>query len=496
MMHRADAQAAVLDAAERAGIGKAESVRLVGELGEAAAPAVASLSSRDDELDEMPDGYNVDWFNSFYAFVVIGGTAVVVQDRGPLLDRSGMRILKLDSFMAKYGNRYVERRNASGKAVAVGWGKAWLTDRRRRSFDGITFHPDPRHVAGPPGALNLWRGFAVEPRAGGSYTVFRDHLLTNVARGDKALFQWIFGWFAQMVQQPRLKPGTAIVLRGGMGVGKTKVGEVFGSLMPANYMLVDDDRYVTGNFNIHLVACLLLQADEATWAGDRAAGGQLKGLVTAETRMLEAKGVDPVVMPNFTRLVMTSNDDWVVPAGKDERRFAVFDVDPRCAQNHEYFAEMMAELDAGGREALLADLLAFDLSTVNVRVIPRTSGLLEQKIRSLDPIEAWLLDRLKAGRPTRKLDHWPEFISTEAWCDDYVASNERIGVRRKATETQFGMKIAKLLPGLRRGRSTVPMEGSAAVERRHGYWLPPLDECRENFAEMMGQPIEWDAGDG
>lgn len=445
---------------------------------------------------ELPDEYDVDWFNERYAHVEIGATAVIVQDHGQLLDRSGLRILKLNSFISKFGNRFVERKDASGKVRAIGWGKAWLQDRRRRSYDGITFYPDPRLAAGPPGALNLWRGFAVEPRKGGSYAVFRDHLLTNVANGDTALFNWIFGWFAQMIQQPRLKPGTAIVLRGGMGVGKTKVGEVFGSLMPANYHLVDDSRFVTGNFNVHLAACLMLQADEATWAGDRAAAGQLKGLVTASTRMLEAKGVDPQELPNYTRLVMTSNDDWVVPAGKDERRFAVFDVHPRCAQNHDYFAEMQAELDAGGREALLADLLAFDLSTVNVRVIPRTAGLLEQKITSLDPIEAWLLDRLKAGRPTRKIDNWPDFISTEAWCDDYVSSNERIGVRRKATETQFGMKIRKLLPFARAGRAAVPTEGGGAVERRHGYWLPPLVECRESFAEMLGQPLDWEADDG
>jgi hypothetical protein len=57
---------------------------------------------------------------------------------------------------------------------------------------------------------------------------------------------------------------------------------------------------------------------------------------------------------------MTSNEDWVVPAGMNERRFCVLDVDPRCEQNYEYFREIDEELAHGGLEYLLADLLAFD----------------------------------------------------------------------------------------------------------------------------------------
>jgi hypothetical protein len=85
---------------------------------------------------------------------------------------------------------------------------------------------------------------------------------------------------------------------------------------------------------------------------------------------------------------MTSNEDWVVPAGMNERRFCVLDVDPRCEQNYEYFREIDEELAHGGLGYLLADLLAFDLDTVNLRPIPRTQALLKQKIRSLESVHA------------------------------------------------------------------------------------------------------------
>ncbi len=134
-----------------------------------------------------------------------------------------------------------------------------------------------------------------------------------------------------------------------MGSGKTKIGEVLGSLFPSHYFLVDDPRYLVGQFNAHMASCLLLQADEGFWAGDKAAEGRLKGLVTADFQMIEAKGIDPIRLKNFVRLLITSNEDWVVPAGKDERRFCVLDINPRCAQNNEYFREMDEELENGGR---------------------------------------------------------------------------------------------------------------------------------------------------
>src|SRR6202012_4096188 len=145
-----------------------------------------------------------------------------------------------------------------------------------------------------------------------------------------------FGFFAQMVQRPRERLGIALVMRGKMGSGKTKVGEVIGALFPRHWFLVDDPRYVTGQFNAHMMSCLLLQADEAVWAGDKAAEGRLKGLITSRTQMIESKGIDPVQVANFVRVIMTSNEGWVVPAGVDERRFLVLDVGSGCEQNHAY----------------------------------------------------------------------------------------------------------------------------------------------------------------
>jgi hypothetical protein len=277
-----------------------------------------------------------------------------------------------------------------------------------------------------------------------------------------------------------------------MGSGKTKVGEVIGSLISSHYFLVDDPRYITGQFNAHMASCLLLQAEEAVWAGDKHAEGRLKGLITSRFQMIEQKGIDPIRLENFVRVMMTSNEDWVVPAGKTERRFCVLDVSDLVAQNHNYFADMEKELAAGGREALLRDLLAFDLSTVNLWKIPKTGALLEQKLRSLDPVEAWWLGRLRDGTGTRNMDEWPEVIARQALFADFIDASEKAGVKRRGYETEISMKLRRIIPNLGSRRASM---GTNPVARVWCYVLPPLEECRAYFEAAVGQKVSWPKDD-
>lgn len=435
-------------------------------------------------------GYAVGRMNDQWGLVLMGSKAVVVHEQisGPIEDR--LRIISIDAFKAWHLNKFTEVIDHDGKVKAKTWATVWLSSHKRRQYFGIEFKPGG-DAEPTPNYLNLWRGFAVEAREkAGGYAIFRDHLLNNVCEGDAELFAWVFGWFAHMLQRPRERVGTALVMRGKMGTGKTKIGEVIGGLIAAHYFAVDDPRYVTGQFNAHMASCLLLQAEEAVWAGDKAAEGRLKGLVTSKFQMIEAKGIDPIRIDNFVRLLMTSNEDWVVPAGKDERRFCVLDVNPRCAQNTDYFREMDEQLDDGGREALLYDLLNFDLSKVDLRKIPRTSGLLEQKLRSLDSVEAWWFERLSTGTTTRSGEYWLEEIPVETLFQDYIDVAEKVGVRRKAEMTALGMKIKKLVPWLTKNRPVIEIN-PGVYKRAWCYGLPPLAECRAAFESELSQPVDW-----
>jgi hypothetical protein len=284
--------------------------------------------------------------------------------------------------------------------------------------------------------------------------------------------------------------GTALCLRGKQGVGKTKVGEVVGSLFGTHYELVSDPRYITGQFNSHMAELLLLHADEAFWAGDRRAEGKLKDLVTGLRHRLEFKGVDPISVRNLIRLFVTGNQDWLVPAGFGERRFAIFDVGEGKIKENAYFAAIDREMNNGGREALLHHLLRFDLSQVNLRVIPNTEALLEQIIESATPEQAWWLDTLKRGQ-------LPCGFPEQKTCPKrslflrYIQHAQQQGVRRRAIETRIGMFLTKYVgPELKGERETYTIHRGVRDIQEFGYIyrFPSLGSAARDLPGRCSRP--------
>ena len=164
----------------------------------------------DDQIAEL---------NAEYALVLAGNKAAVMKFE----DATKFRLLQVGAFKQWFANQLV----TVGKEI-VSLGDYWLGHPERRQYAGIEFAPPG--IAATPGYYNLWQGFAVEPKQG-DCSKFLAHLKDNVARGDEATYLWIVGWWAQIVQQPSIKMETALVLRGPFGAGKTKIGEVFGSLI-------------------------------------------------------------------------------------------------------------------------------------------------------------------------------------------------------------------------------------------------------------------------
>ena len=192
--------------------------------------------------------------NERYALVLVGDKAAVMQTPAD----GSIKFLTLTAFEQWFENKFVQAETADG-VKKVPLAKHWRRHPQRRQYEGIVFAPK-RDV---PSHYNLWKGFAVEPRPG-ECSKFLAHLMDNVCCGNDSLYSWVVGWFAQIAQHPEQKVGTSLVLRGKQGTGKTKVGQVFGSLFGEHYALVSDPRYVTGRFNSHLVSCLLLHCDECS----------------------------------------------------------------------------------------------------------------------------------------------------------------------------------------------------------------------------------------
>ena len=95
--------------------------------------------------------------------------------------------------------------------------------------------------------------------------------------GDSEYFAWLINWCAALVQKPGRHAMTAIVLRGGQGVGKGHFANLMlGALFhPQQYLHIMGASQLTAEFNEHLSGKVLIFADESTWGGDPKAGAKL-----------------------------------------------------------------------------------------------------------------------------------------------------------------------------------------------------------------------------
>jgi hypothetical protein len=348
----------------------------------------------------------------------------------------------------------------------------WLEHPKRRQYERIIFEPGAPQE---PGSFNLWKGFAVEPEQG-DCEPYLELLYETTCRQDQPSYDYFIAWQADAIQNPRSKPGVAVVLRGRQGTGKSFVCKEFGKLFGPHFITLSQPRHLTGNFNMLLKDKLVVLAEEAFWAGDKVAEGVLKDLITGDRMNLEPKGKESFSVNNYIRVLICSNHDWVIPAGRDERRFLVLDVGDRHHQDHPFFAKHTKWMnEEGGREAWLYFLQHYDLSKVNLRDVPHTQALQENKMDSGSPAEKFIFEALVKGRWSRLHEGWRQVVACHEVHTAYIEHAMRGGHNRKSTETELGRAIHRLLPGV------VDREIRCEGQRLHAWEFPDLETCRKDF---------------
>jgi hypothetical protein len=253
-----------------------------------------------------------------------------------------------------------------------------------------------------------------------------------------------------MFQHPDEQGEVAIVVKGGEGTGKGTLAKAVKHTVGHHALAITNGKHLVGAFNSHLRDVVFLFADEAFFAGDRAHVGVLKSTITEPYLMVEAKYANTVETPNFLHLMMASNEEWVVPASMDSRRFLLNEVSAARRNDHAYFAAIWEQMEAGGFAAMLHDLLAYDLTRFNVRDVPVTEGLQRQRKMSLATTEAWWLDCLQRGYVFRsrvgleaEFAKWHERATTELLFASYIEFARERRERRPVTREELGRFFAR-----------------------------------------------------
>lgn len=318
-----------------------------------------------------------------------------------------------------------------GRKVAVGEKKIPVANlifgsTLIRRISGLTFDPSTSELMvdtaqGP--MINQWRGYAVTPSEqmvlDEEIQPFLDYVRCIIGDGEKDRTTWVLSWLADMFQRPSSKPGTALVLVGPQGAGKSFLGEqVIGPIIgPGHYVQMNSIESLTSKFNAIADNKLFIQCDEATHSYQKDVASKLKSIITDETVVIEPKGINSYKKPNHMHFLFTSNDEHgaiFIDPSPYERRYTVLRVNPIRAQDMEYWSQMRMWTPANLGK-ILRWLLDYQYDREVILRPCQTKAKRDIQRVSADLEVAWMVTRLKEGFPIDKKAHtqWYQAFNTE-----------------------------------------------------------------------------------
>jgi hypothetical protein len=355
-------------------------------------------TTRDDGGMESDTIAQLGQMNREYAVVFLGADIRIMEENGK---GESPQFRGKDGFVTYNASRKVELKNDEGDIRMVPLTKAWFEWPDTRRYKKVVFEPSGCR----PDWCNLWRGFPIEPKKG-DWSMLRTHVFENICLGNMEYFNWLMTWKAQIMQFPGIKMGSAVVVRGPKGSGKSRLFDFFRAILGETSLKVSHRDHITNQFNAHQQGLVLMVAEEAFWAGDTSAGGILKDLITSNQMLMTPKGIDSQPVSNYMRLAMVSNEKWVVPAGfEDERRFFVLQTNEarRGKQHTQFWDDMTFQMEhKGGLEAMAYDLIAwkptmFPEGWNTLRHPPQTPWLTDQARESMTISEKFFLKLVTDG---------------------------------------------------------------------------------------------------
>ncbi len=349
----------------------------------------------------------------------------------------------------------------------------------KRRYEQIVFSPGGTL---PPNIFNTWKGYAVTPLAG-SWAKLDRHILEVLCDNDQGHYQYFLDLLANLVQLDQ-KPGVAIVLVGKKGTGKSLAVSYIGRIFGRHYAQLTKRDHLLGRFNSNLIDKLLIFLDEGFWGGDKVAEGALKGLITEDQLTVEAKFENVKSVVNHIRIVMASNEDWVIPTSHDERRYFVLRVSDKWIGNYKYFEELAYEMEGDGPAAMLHDLLKRKYDIKKLRSAPRSSEYASQTFQS-DPVFRFLvkcIDRSSLLDPAMNggVLAWGAVVKDDLHKEFQMFRNCE-GQKHPENKVNFGRKLKEWLP----------MIGTTKINGMPAHNFPQIEECKTAIEAVLKTPWHW-----
>lgn len=353
------------------------------DLGKAMVESLEKANKEDSELQEV-------WrkFNREYA--ICNGRYIPLKDPTQVYSSSDFNIMEANVKVMKSAKTYYKPHEVWGLQPREEWNE----------IAGIGFLPAPLGVEPEKyfyeNGLRLLNVAPYVPIDLPPWASVTDEsvapFITLVARLCHENTEWFLNYLAHIAQRPMERTQHVVVFKDSGGTGKSAL---YNTLM----MVFGEYAGIVGNaLNSHFNGPLLGKT-MAIWSEPEVRGGNDKHVTSAiknlsgdEFMAVERKHKDAVRVRNYVRLFLATNNSYVVPVHKGERRWFV--AGGKEAMSPEEWRVFKEWRDLSNGVALIrAWLMERDLGEFHVDApAPITEQRKDMEYASLSPLEALLAD--------------------------------------------------------------------------------------------------------
>jgi putative DNA primase/helicase len=328
---------------------------------------------------------------------------------------------------------------------------------------------------------NLYGGWPTEPAPGNCERTLE--LLQYLCNGEpdgQAAYQWLIRWLAYPIQHPGAKMQTAVVMHGPQGTGKSLVFEAVLRIY-GEYGVLLGQEALEDKFNADWASKkLFVLADEILARSDMwHLKNRLKGFITGDRIRVNPKNMPAYTEKNSMNLVFLSNEHQPAVLERDDRRHCVIWTPEKLDES--IYAEVSAEMEAGGVAALHHHLMNIDLGDFKPWTKPPSTQakheLIDLGLSSEERfLREWMLGEIEndAGEPVPFGPCLGSHLYRlyEQWCRENGElrprpSNQFVGMVRKRPgwsggkpeRTQQGLNN----PAAKVRKMVIPSEGDIAA---------------------------------
>lgn len=299
-------------------------------------------------------------------------------------------------------NEITIERNEKGKKRVTAYDH-FVNHKSKFKIDGVKFALPNQSPYGPfyaDGIVSIFQGYKyniidkenvkmelIDP--------FLAFIREVIADNDDNVYDYVINWVSFILQHPGVKTETAIVLKGSQGTGKNTFTNVICELMSGySCKNITDMQAITGQFNTIIENKMMLVLNEVKNAGDdrMANFDTLKSVLSDDSIVINAKGLDHRDADNVANIIMCTNNDYPVKVELTDRRYCILRVNGDHVGDFKYFERLHSLFTNEFYDHLLSYFIHHDIKGFNTRNIPETEARHALRDVNITSFDEWIFE--------------------------------------------------------------------------------------------------------